>query len=343
MRGNKSEYRIVSAELMDRQSWQSYVDKHEDGTVFHTPYIYEVYNATPNFQSYALFCLNSGGKIEAMLAGFLQTVKPGILSSISTRSVMLQGPIHNGIESLKQLLDYYKKWISGKAVYTEIRNHFVDVEYSKCLQDSNFKWEGHYNIIREIPHSTDQLWKEIGRKRKDGINKAKRFNFIVSEDNSQSTINDFYEMLTKNYSQLHLPIPKRVFFENCLTKDTSGYCKLFKLEDSDTTKIVLLAFLHNGLLHAVYIGDNKEQEFISKRPVDFFYFEVMRWCVENGVKFFDWLGAGKPNVSYGVRDFKLQYGGELVDYGRFNLVHSPLKYKIAERGFRLLQKMKRKI
>ena len=335
--------RIVDASKMSQKDWQEYVDGHQYGTVFHTYYIYDVYKATPNFKPFAFFCIDANGKTRAMLSGFLQTVKPGILSGISTRSVMLQSPIYSDIESLKHLLDYYKKWVSGKAIYSEIRNHIINEDYSECLIDSGFKCEGHYNIMREIPLSTEQLWKEIGRKRKDGINKAKRFNFIVSGDNSQSTINDFYELLTQNYAQLHLPIPKRIFFDACLTKDTSGYCKFFRLEDSGVSKIVLLAFVYHEVLHAVYIGSDQAHEFISKRPVDFFYYEVMRWCVENNVKFFDWLGAGKPNVSYGVRDFKLQYGGELVDYGRFNFVHSPLKFKIAETGFRLLQKMKSKI
>ena len=32
---------------------------------------------------------------------------------------------------------------------------------------------------------------------------------------------------------------------------------------------------------------------------------------------FDIMGAGEPGVPYGVRDFKAEFGGKLVEYGRF--------------------------
>ncbi|PKN73288.1 MAG: hypothetical protein CVU50_03065 [Candidatus Cloacimonetes bacterium HGW-Cloacimonetes-3] len=343
MRDNEGKIKIINALQINRQAWQDYVDHHTYGTVFHTSYVFDVYNSTPHYKPFAFFVVNEDGEIEAMMSGFLQTVKPGALAKLSTRSVLLQGPIYTTIDSLEPLLGFYYQWIKGKALYTEVRNHYLDAEYSKHMQSAGFQWEGHYNIMREIPSTTEQLWKEIGRKRKDGINKAKRFDFQVSEDNSIGTVTDFYDLLTRNYSQLRLPIPKRVFFDNCVFQDASGYCRFFKLEDDGVTKVVLLAFLFHGILHAVYIGSDQDHEFISKRPIDYFYFAVMRWCVENNVRYFDWLGAGKPNVSYGVRDFKLQYGGELVDFGRFNMVHSPLGFKIAETGFRLIQKLKGKI
>ena len=34
-------------------------------------------------------------------------------------------------------------------------------------------------------------------------------------------------------------------------------------------------------------------------------------------------GAGKPDKPYGVRDYKLKFGGQLVNWGRFEKVHKP--------------------
>lgn len=44
---------------------------------------------------------------------------------------------------------------------------------------------------------------------------------------------------------------------------------------------------------------------------------------QNRFQIFDFGGAGKPNVSYGVRYYKMSFGGKLVNYGRYTLVLNP--------------------
>ena len=50
------------------------------------------------------------------------------------------------------------------------------------------------------------------------------------------------------------------------------------------------------------------------------------------------MGAGKPNEDYGVRDFKLQFGGELVEHGRYNNIFNPSLYKIGLLGIKIMAK-----
>jgi hypothetical protein len=49
------------------------------------------------------------------------------------------------------------------------------------------------------------------------------------------------------------------------------------------------------------------------------------------------MGAGKPDIPYGVRDFKMEFGGELVEHGRFLCVRKPLLYWIGELGVKILK------
>ena len=51
------------------------------------------------------------------------------------------------------------------------------------------------------------------------------------------------------------------------------------------------------------------------------------------------MGAGKPDDHYGVRDFKQEFGGKLVEHGRYKYINKPLLYKIGEIGVKLLRKM----
>ncbi len=330
---------IKKIEQIERSKWDEYVLHHEHGSVFHTSYIYEVYQNTPGFRAIALASVDSSGEIQGILTGFVQTVRSGLLARLSTRGVLMQSPIYSSPSCLNELLETYNKEYGKALVYTEIRDHYLSDLLDKAYDGCGSVREGHYNIVLDLPDSHEALWKQIGRKRKDGINKGKRFGFTITEQQDAKDIRDFHPLLIKQYGNIGLPIPPVVFFENCLKFDRDGYCKLIRLQEDGRTRISLLGFAFKQTFYAFYIGIDQDAEFINKRPVDWFYYEVMKWCIDRGLKYFDWMGAGKPGVEYGVRDFKLQYGGEVVDFGRRNIIHSRIKFKVANAGFKVLRKV----
>ena len=56
----------------------------------------------------------------------------------------------------------------------------------------------------------------------------------------------------------------------------------------------------------------------------------MLYAHEKGCRRYDMMGAGVPGVPYGVRDFKAEFGGEMVEHGRFLNVCKPLLYAIGK-------------
>ena len=100
----------------------SYVDNHPYGTIFHTPYMFEVYRKTPNYDPFAYYAVDDQRQIKAMLSGFIETVKPGFLSSLSKRAVMMQAPIFDGLQALDFVLSEFAKIMKHKVIYSEVRN-----------------------------------------------------------------------------------------------------------------------------------------------------------------------------------------------------------------------------
>jgi lipid II:glycine glycyltransferase (peptidoglycan interpeptide bridge formation enzyme) len=49
------------------------------------------------------------------------------------------------------------------------------------------------------------------------------------------------------------------------------------------------------------------------------------------------MGAGIPDRPYGVRDFKMEFGGEVVEYGRYLCIRKPVLYKIGKWGVKILK------
>jgi lipid II:glycine glycyltransferase (peptidoglycan interpeptide bridge formation enzyme) len=45
---------------------------------------------------------------------------------------------------------------------------------------------------------------------------------------------------------------------------------------------------------------------------------------------FDFMGAGKPDESYGVREFKSKFGGTLLEHGRFLYICNSGLYKLGK-------------
>ena len=49
---------------------------------------------------------------------------------------------------------------------------------------------------------------------------------------------------------------------------------------------------------------------------------------QSGCTRYDMMGAGEPRVPYGVRDFKAEFGGQMVEHGRFLYVCKPMLYRL---------------
>jgi len=101
----------------------------------------------------------------------------------------------------------------------------------------------------------------------------------------------------------------------------------------------MLALSYKDTIYDFYAGSMVK--FYNKYPNDLISWEVFKWGKGNGYKVFDFGGAGKPDVSYGVRDYKKKFGGEFVNFGRYEKVHQPMIFEIAKVGFKLWQKIKK--
>ena len=97
----------------------------------------------------------------------------------------------------------------------------------------------------------------------------------------------------------------------------------------------MFALIYNNTMYGYYMGSKNDPETLRKKPIDLFFWNIFKWSISNKLTSFDWMGAGKPDESYGVRDFKLQFGGELVNYGRYEKVHWPLGFFVSLIGFKL--------
>jgi lipid II:glycine glycyltransferase (peptidoglycan interpeptide bridge formation enzyme) len=251
---------------------------------------------------------------------------------------MMQAPIFDEIEALDFLLSEYSKIMRHKVVYSEVRNHYDPKCMSRTMLKNGFKYEDHLNIIVELSQPEDILWQQIHSKRRNEIRKAEK-NGVKVKRLSDIYLVESYSIIKEVYERAKLPLPSILFFENALRKSTNYIgMEMYGAFLNDDLIGLMITLQYKNIVYDLYAGS--KSKYYDKNPNDIIPWEVFKQCKNAGKTIFDFGGAGKPDIPYGVRDYKMKFGGKLVNYGRFTLVHNPLKMKLAETGFKIYQKVR---
>lgn len=95
---------------------------------------------------------------------------------------------------------------------------------------------------------------------------------------------------------------------------------------------IMINGISNGQLWTMYQGNNSLAETLF--AVNRIYYEIIKYCFENGYKFMDLYGTvGEPETTYknlgGLHNFKSGFGGQYIEFiGEFDLVNNKILYKI---------------
>lgn len=333
---------IKDYNAIDIDNWREFVLNHPNGSVFQTPEMYNVYRSTTNYKPYVFIAIDENKEIIGLLLSVLIKEKKGLLGYLTARSIIFGGPLLNGDNDVAQgLISSYNNTIRGRAIYSQIRN-FADTSGLKdVFYGLGYGYEDHLNILLDLSIGNEVLWNNYSRSRKKGIKKALNsdFKFLVSND--VSLLDDFYQLLKLSYVRIKLPYPpKNHFLTLCRHLKNEEY-KFFMLDLNGEYVASMVALQFKNTLYGYYMGLTNDIEILRLKPSDLFFHKVFEWCIANGVKTFDWMGAGKPDEEYGVRDFKLQFGGELANFGRFTKIHKPWLYRFGKFALKLWQQKRK--
>lgn len=332
---------VTDVAAIDKEQWGRFVYDHPLGNVFQTPQIYAAYCMTRNYYPIVVACYESDS-LAGILLAVVQKEYKGMLGKLSARSIIWGGPLvrDNDIGILEELMDEYSRIVKHMVIYTQIRNIFIMDWAKNDLKKAGYNYEEHLNIIVDLNKSEDELWKEVHSKRRNEIRRATKEGTSFTEFSDCDALNKIWPVLKDVYQRAKLPLPDISLFQNLLASERGGSpLKVFAALNGDQCIGVLLGLCWRERVINWYAG--AFQKDLSKYPNDLLPWEAILWAKRNGYNKFDFGGAGKPGVPYGVRDFKLKFGGEMVNFGRFQKTHKPFTMNIAMLGFRFWQKLKK--
>lgn len=331
---------ITGVAKVDDKKWAQFVLNHPLGNVFQSPEYYHVLSKIQNFQPNAILATENN-EIVGSLVYIIQQEAKGVLGIFSSRSIIMGGPLvfDNNLDVLDLLLKEYKKQIKGKAIYSQFRNLF-DFSFAKDVFNKNgFEYERHLDILIDITNSPEFLKAKISKNKRGNISKSLNKGALFIEITDKEQYLSCIQLINKTYKRIGLPCPTEsyflIFFDELLTK---GILKVFALKVDEVIIGTRLELCYKDTVYDWWAG--ADDDFKNYYPNDVIPFQILIWGHENGYKTFDFGGAGKPDIPYGVRDHKMKFGGELVEFGRFELVHKKLLMKLGKSGLVVYKKLK---
>lgn len=320
----ESYYKIISnPDKTDRKDWDDFILRHPEGNIFQSSEYYDAIVSTRMYKPVFISCIDTrNNKIRGLILGVIQKEFSGALGLITSRCIIVGGPIvsKDDIEKIYSLiLSELQRKLKFKVIFTQFQ---LFVKPYPQIYDIyikyGFYYEEYLNILVDTSQSRENLWKSVKRNRKDGINKGKKQGFQFSAINNHEVVVLFYNLLKSSYKKIKKPIPAIDHFYALQKNIYKDNLVFFQLKYNSRDVISLLCFNDKSRLYAYYIGIEDNEELLRLKPVDYLYWQVLLWCHENGIHYFDWMGAGIKGKPYGVRDFKLQYGGDLFENGRMS-------------------------
>jgi lipid II:glycine glycyltransferase (peptidoglycan interpeptide bridge formation enzyme) len=167
----------------------------------------------------------------------------------------------------------------------------------------------------------------------------------VVEPESVKQVYEFYSILKHLYRQkVKKPLPDVSFFESFYHKtNAEGHGKIFLVQhEGKIIGGILCPMMKNKSMFEWYVC-GLDKLYVAKNiyPSVLATWAALEYATLNNIRQFDFMGLGKPGVKYGVRDFKLRFGGKVVNYGRLIRINRPVFYWIAELGFNFLSLIKK--
>lgn len=337
--------KILEYKDIDRAEWGALVAASSTGTWFQSPEAYDFYASLPElFRPFAIgLACNPAGtqpQLRAVCMGYVTVEKSALKQMMTRRAIIIGGPClaeDSSDEEVVELMSAVRKELKGEAIYVESRNFNDYSRWKDAFAKSAFEYVPHLNFHVDCTDK-EAMDGKLSENRKRQIKKAVKSGIEISEAQCEQEINEWYEILLHLYkTRVKTPLFPLSFFIEFYRHGFGKYL-LVKYEGKVIGGI-MCPILEGRCIYEWFVC-GMDTEYRNQNPSVMATYAAMEFGNAHGLARFDFMGAGKPNEPYGVREFKARFGGDEVEHGRFLCVTKPMLYKIGTLGVKVLKALK---
>lgn len=320
---------------ISEEKWNSLISCSPYASAFQTPEFYRLFNTVPGLSA-KVFAVEEVD-IKALCVVTLQK-EPGIKGYFSRRAIIYGGPVLKNENDCKESLEYLLNSLSNefkrRSIYIEIRNlNDYDV-FKEVFKRNDWHYIPYQNFIVDCS-GKERLFQKLMNNRKRQIKKAINSGVEIKEAENLTEINEYYAILQRLYNKkIKKPLFPQKFFVEFFNRNI-GKSLLVRYEGKIIGGI-MCPILEDKCIYELYVC-GLDEEYKEQYPSVMATWAAMEYANKNHIPIFDFMGAGRSEQDYGVREFKSRFGGEPVEYGRYLKINNMLFYKTGELGLNLMK------
>ena len=317
---------------IDPQQWQSLVERSPYATWFQIPEAYAFYASLPDELTPFTIGVDEDGQLMGVVVGYTTRETNPIKQLFTCRSIVIGGPLLDesiSDNAVTALLCAVKR-VTRSSIYVETRNFHDYSRWRHVFKQCGFAYQPHLNI--QVACTAEHTMSE---QRQRQVKKAIKNGAEICEALSEQEIRDWYQILRQLYRQkVRTPLWSEDFFLQ-FYRNGVGKFLLVKYEGKVIGGMMCPIFAGKAIYEWYVCG--LDEEYKEQYPSVMATYAAIEYAKQNGIPMFDFMGAGVPDKPYGVRDFKMEFIGEVVEYGRYLHIRKPLMYKIGKWGVKILK------
>ena len=340
--------RIIGYKDIDRNEWRALVVASETGTWFQGPEAYDFFAQQPSLFKPFIVAIedcrlkNEDCKLRGVCVGYVTVEKNAVKQFLTRRAIIIGGPCladdctedeaYALMQAVRQQLEIGNwKLENGAPIYIETRNFNDYSRWKGAFEKAGFEYKKHLNF--HVDSEAENLSENRCRQLRKVQSRESR---VESREAANETeIREWYEVLEELYrTKVKTPLWPVEFFLEAYRQGVGRFL-LVKYEGKVIGGSMVVT---DGKSVYEWFECGRNSAYKEQYPSVMATYAGIQLARELECKRYDMMGAGEPGVPYGVRDFKSEFGGTLVEHGRFLCVQKPLLYKIGVLGVKLLKR-----
>ena len=211
-------------------------------------------------------------------------------------------------------------------IYHDILSCYCKLEEKKRTQSkrrlSTFKFLPWYNIYRRFDSNVDVIG-QMNKTKQRQLRQSLAAGVQIEHNPTDEQIVEWYALLKRLYRRIHRPLPSLQLFQ--------------RLNQSSIGKLIIITYQGRVISGSAMLVSKQNNSPLSPLTTQFVYeyysastsdklsgiypsvvatWQELQFAADQGA-LFDFMGAGPQGKPYGVRDFKLTFGGELTKEYRY--------------------------
>lgn len=221
-------------------------------------------------------------------------------------------------------------------IYIETRNFNDYSQWRNAFETAGFSYQPHLNFHVDCTDA-EAMWERLSENRCRQVRKAHAtVECLMNEGISELEVREWYEILANLYkTKVRTPLWPVEFFLEAYRQGVGKYMLVRHEEKIIGGSMVVT----DGKAVYEWFECGLNAEYKEQYPSVMATYTGMQYANAHHISLYDMMGAGEPNKPYGVRDFKVEFGGKLIEQGRSIHIAEPILYRIGAIGVGILKRI----